>query len=107
MMQGKRWIKLHIEGIWKKYYLEVKDAINHFYDIDDVYLTVKKIRKYLKVDASNRSKINFIWRLMNHFEFEGVIVQMNQISKKRAKQYKIVKSSIKNNVMFVDEQLGV
>ncbi len=80
----------------------MKDAINHFYDIGDVYLTVKKIRKYLKVDASNRSKINFIWRLLLHFESEGVIVQMNQISKKRAKQYKIVKSPIKNSITFVD-----
>jgi len=39
---------------------------------------------------------------MNHFEFEGVIVQMKHISKNRAKQYKIVKFPIENNITFVD-----
>lgn len=61
----------------------------------------------MKIDASNRSKINFIWRLLNHFELEGVIVQIKHIAKNRAKQYKIEKSPIENNVTFVDEQFGV
>lgn len=85
----------------------MKDAINHFYDRNDLYITVKRIRKYLKIDASNRSKINFIWRLLNHFELEGVLIQMKHIAKNRAKQYKIAKNPIENKVMFVDEQLGV
>ncbi len=70
----------------------MKDAINHFYNRNDLYITVKKIRRYLKVDASNRSKINFIWRLLCHFELEGVLIQMKQISPNRPKQYKIHKN---------------
>lgn len=71
-----------------------------------MYITVKKIRKYLNIDASDRSKINFIWRLLSHLEFEGVIVQMKQISKNRAKQYKIVNFPIKkieNSVIHVKD----
>lgn len=91
--------KLHIEGVWKNTYLDVKKAINYFYDRNIHIITVKKIRRYLDIDASNRSKINFIWRILEHFESEGCLIQIKQ---KPTKQYKIVNFPIENDIVIDD-----
>lgn len=97
-------IKHHFEGVWKGLYLDVKKAINDFYDSNNRYISVKKIRKYLGIDNSDRSKINGIWRIFEHFEREGYLVRIN---KKYPKQYKISKFPIQNNITFVDGPIGV
>jgi hypothetical protein len=93
---------MHFEGVYKDIYKDVKDAINHFYDTNNNFITVKRIRRYLEIDASNRSKINFIWRLLDHFEREGIIVRINKRSPKQAKQYKITKIPMKNNITWME-----
>lgn len=94
----------HFEAVWMGIYLDVKKAINHFYDNNDRYISTKKIRKYLGIENSNRSKINFIWRIFEHFEREGYLVRINE---KYPKRYKISKFLIENNITFVDDPIGV
>lgn len=93
-----------MDGVWKDIYLDVKKAINHFYDLNVFYITAKKIRKYLDIEASDRTKINFIWRILQHLVFEGYL---EVIDGKTPKQYKISKFPIENNMTFVDYQHGV
>lgn len=88
--------KLRIDGVWKDIYQDVKKAINYFYDRNIHIINVKKIRRYLDIDASDRSKINFIWRILEHFESEGYLIQIRQ---KPTKQYKIAKFPIENEIM--------
>jgi len=83
--------------------LDVKKAINHFYDRNVFYITVKQIRKYLDIEASDRTKINFIWRILQHLVFEGYLVV---IDNKKPKHYKISKFPIENNMTFIDYQRG-
>lgn len=93
-------IKLRIEGVLKDIYQDVKKAINFYYDHNVHIITVKRIRRYLDIDASDRSKINFIWRILEHFESEGYLIQIKQ---KPPKQYKIVNFPIENNnIAIVD-----
>lgn len=92
-------MKLHVEGVWKGIYQDVKKAINFYYDRNIHIITVKKIRRYLDIDASDRSKINFIWRILQRFESKGYLIQIKQ---KPTKQYKIAKFPIKNNIVIVD-----
>ncbi len=80
-------------------YQDVKKAINFYYDHNIHIITTKRIRRYLDIDASDRSKINFIWRMLQHFESEGYLVRRNE---KFPKQYKIAKFPIKNNIAIVD-----
>lgn len=88
----------HFEGVWKNTYEDVKKAINFYYDRNDRWITVKKIRRALDIDASDRSKINFIWRILEHFERGGYLVRSNKTS---PKQYKIAKFPIENNIKMV------
>jgi len=92
-------IKLRIDGVWKDIYQDVKKAINSFYDRNIHIISVKKIRRYLDIDASDRSKINFIWRILEHFESEGYLIK---IKEKPTKQYKIAKFPIENNIIMVN-----
>ena len=95
---------MNIEGVWKDIYEDVKKALSFFYDNQNFYITVKKIRRYLEIPASDRTKINFIWRILDHFEFEGYLVRTN---KKLPKQYKIAKFPITNKTKMVKYEHGV
>lgn len=88
--------KLRVDGVWKDIYQDVKKAINSFHDRNIHIISVKKIRRYLDIDASDRSKINFIWRILEHFESEGYLIQIKQ---KPTKQYKIVNFPIENEII--------
>jgi len=94
---------LHVEGVWKDIYLDVKKAINFYYDRNDRWITVKKIRRALDIKPSNRSKINFIWRILQHFENEGYLVRSNE---RFPKQYKVVKFPIENSIIISHLQRG-
>ena len=65
---------------------ETLEAINKLIDNNISLVTTKSIRRCNNIKASNRSKINFIWRSLNYLEKEGIL-EMN--GKYSPKTYKI------------------
>ena len=55
---------------------ETMEAINKLIGHNGNLVTTKKIRRCNNIKASNRSKINFIWRSLNYLEKEGIL-EMN------------------------------
>ena len=55
---------------------ETMQAINKLIDNNINLVTTKSIRRCNNIKASNRSKINFIWRSLNYLEKEGIL-EMN------------------------------
>ncbi len=55
---------------------ETMEAINKLIGHNGNLVTTKSIRRCNNVKASNRSKINFIWRSLNYLEKEGIL-EMN------------------------------
>ncbi len=55
---------------------ETLEAINKLIDNNINLVTTKSIRRCNNIKASNRSKINFIWRSLNYLEKEGIL-EMN------------------------------
>ncbi len=65
---------------------ETMEAINKLIDNNVNLVTTKSIRRCNKIKASNRSKINFIWRSLNYLEKEGILEMNGSYS---PKSYKI------------------
>ncbi|MHA1460911.1 MAG: hypothetical protein ACTSO8_05460 [Promethearchaeota archaeon] len=65
---------------------ETMEAINKLIDNNVNLVTTKSIRRCNKIKASNRSKINFIWRSLNYLEKEGILEMNGTYS---PKSYKI------------------
>jgi len=65
---------------------ETLEAINKLIDNNISLVTTKSIRRCNHIKASNRSKINFIWRSLNCLEKTGIL-EMNGIYS--PKTYKI------------------
>jgi hypothetical protein len=63
------------------------EAINKLIDNNITIVTTKRIRRCYNIKASNRSKINFIWRSLKCLEEEGILT-MNGIT--NPKTYKIL-----------------
>jgi len=55
---------------------ETMEAINKLIDNKVNLVTTKSIRRCNNIKASNRSKINFIWRTLNYLEKKGIL-EMN------------------------------
>ncbi len=55
---------------------ETMEAINKLIDHNGNLITTKSIRKCNNIKASNRSKINFIWRSLDYLEKKGIL-EMN------------------------------
>ena len=55
---------------------DTMEAINKLIENNVSLVTTKSIRRCNNVKASNRSKINFIWRSLNYLEKEGIL-EMN------------------------------
>jgi hypothetical protein len=55
---------------------ETMEAINKLIGHNGNLVTTKSIRRCNNIKASNRSKINFIWRSLNYLEKEGIL-EMN------------------------------
>ena len=68
---------------------ETIEAINKLIDNNITLVTTKSIRRCNNVKASNRSKINFIWRSLNYLEKEGILEMNGTYS---PKSYKITSS---------------
>ncbi|MFW9827299.1 MAG: hypothetical protein ACFFEY_06910 [Candidatus Thorarchaeota archaeon] len=64
------------------------EAINKLIDNNITIVTTKRIRRCYNIKASNRSKINFIWRSLKCLEEEGILT-LNGIT--NPKTYKILK----------------
>ena len=65
---------------------ETLEAVNAHIDKNILTINSKRVRQFLKVKSSNRSKINFIWRSLKILEEAGILVP-NGIS--NPKTYKI------------------
>ena len=65
---------------------ETMEAINKLIDNNISLVTTKSIRRCNNIKASNRSKINFIWRSLNFLEKEGILEMNGTYS---PKSYKI------------------
>jgi len=66
---------------------ETIEGVNRLIDRKINLVNTKRIRRCFNIKASNRSKINFIWRALKILEEEGLIAE-NGIS--NPKTYKIV-----------------
>ncbi|MBY8980114.1 MAG: hypothetical protein KGD72_06970 [Candidatus Lokiarchaeota archaeon] len=64
---------------------ETLEAINKLIDNNINLVTTKSIRRCNHIKASNRSKINFIWRSLNFLEKEGFLEMNGQYSPKTYK----------------------
>jgi hypothetical protein len=62
------------------------EAINKLIDNNITIVTTKRIRRCYNIKASNRSKINFIWRALKYLEEEGILT-LNGVT--NPKTYKI------------------
>ena len=69
---------------------EVINVINSFIEKKKTIINTKKIRKYYKIKPSNRSKINFIWRMLEFLERKGYIELIHE----NPKSYRIFPSKI-------------
>jgi hypothetical protein len=65
---------------------ETMEAINKLIDNNVNLVTTKSIRRCNNIKASDRSKINFIWRSLNYLEKEGILEMNGTYS---PKSYKI------------------
>ncbi|NVM46362.1 MAG: hypothetical protein HWN79_15745 [Candidatus Lokiarchaeota archaeon] len=65
---------------------ETMEAINKLIDNNVNLVTTKNIRRCNNIKASDRSKINFIWRSLNYLEKEGILEMNGTYS---PKSYKI------------------
>ena len=65
---------------------ETIDAINKLIENNVYIVNTKRIRRCYNIKASNRSKINFIWRSLNFLEKKGVLA-INGVT--NPKTYKI------------------
>ena len=65
---------------------ETMEAINKLIDNNVHLVTTKSIRRCNNIKASDRSKINFIWRSLNYLEKEGILEMNGTYS---PKSYKI------------------
>jgi hypothetical protein len=65
---------------------ETMEAINKLIDNNGNLITTKSIRKCNNIKASNRSKINFIWRSLDYLEKNGILEMNGTYS---PKSYKI------------------
>jgi hypothetical protein len=63
------------------------EAINKLIDNNITIVNTKRIRRCYNIKASNRSKINFIWRALKFLEEEGILT-LNGIA--NPKTYKIM-----------------
>ncbi len=80
---------------------ETLEAINKLIDNNISSVTTKSIRRCNHIKASNRSKVNFIWRSLDYLEKEGILEMNGTYS---PKTYKI-KSNQKIDINDVISQI--
>ena len=83
--------------------LETIEAINKLIDNNINLVTTKSIRRCNNIKASNRSKINFIWRSLNYLEKEGILEMNGQYSPKTYKIKSHQKIDIDDIISQIEE----
>lgn len=78
-------------NILVKNFIETITVVNKLKEKNYFTIDVKTIRKFLKIDSSDRSKINFIWRGLRLLEYKGYL---KVIKLKPAITYKIPKKKL-------------
>ena len=71
---------------FSKHLKETIEAINKLIENNVYIVNTKRIRRCYNIKASNRSKINFIWRSLNFLEKKGILA-LNGVT--NPKTYKI------------------
>ena len=61
---------------------EVLDAINKLMEKNMGTINTKRVRQCYNIKASDRSKINFIWRALDFLEQEGILEHNGKVSPK-------------------------
>ncbi|MHA1390902.1 MAG: hypothetical protein ACTSSC_12235 [Promethearchaeota archaeon] len=82
---------------------ETLEAINKLIDNNISLVTTKSIRRCNHIKASNRSKINFIWRSLNYLEEEGILEMNGKISPKTYKIKSNQKIDIDDLILQIEE----
>ncbi|MBY9015064.1 MAG: hypothetical protein KGD68_05160 [Candidatus Lokiarchaeota archaeon] len=82
---------------------ETIEAINKLIDNNINLVTTKSIRRCNNIKASNRSKINFIWRSLNYLEKEGILEMNGQYSPKTYKIKSHQKIDIDDIISQIEE----
>ena len=82
---------------------ETLEAINKLIDNNISLVTTKSIRRCNHIKASNRSKINFIWRSLNYLEEEGILEMNGKISPKTYKIKSNQKIDIDDIILQIED----
>ncbi|TES95656.1 MAG: hypothetical protein E3J90_09370 [Promethearchaeota archaeon] len=82
---------------------ETLEAINKLIDNNISLVTTKSIRRCNNIKASNRSKINFIWRSLNYLEKEGILEMNGRYSPKTYKIKSDQKIDIDDLISQIEE----
>jgi hypothetical protein len=82
---------------------ETLEAINKLIDNNISLVTTKSIRRCNHIKASNRSKINFIWRSLNYLEKEGILEMNGKYSPKTYKIKSDQKLDVKDIISQIEE----
>lgn len=73
-------------NFFKQHMQEVKEAICEITRMNpQLPITVKRIRNYHHIPASNRSKISFYWRFLKHLEKHDILTCVHINSSKNYK----------------------
>ncbi len=83
---------------------ETLEAINKLIDNNIGLVTTKSIRRCNNIKASNRSKINFIWRSLNYLEKEGILLMNGRNSPKTYKIKADQKINVDNIISQIEER---
>ncbi len=75
-------------------------AINLFIDKHISYINTRKVRKYLNVDSSNRSKINFIGRSLQFLQKKGIL---EEVHRSKTIHYKLLRKEKIDIQEFIEQ----
>ncbi len=83
---------------------ETIEAINKLIDNNINLVTTKSIRRCNNIKASNRSKINFIWRSLNYLAKEGILEMNGTYSPKSYKIKSVQKIDIEGIISQIENK---
>ena len=86
-----------------KYLMEVINLINYLVKEKKYNIDIKKIRKCYKIESSNRSKINFYWRILGYLENLGYL---ELIKIKPTKTYKLPQTELNLDTIIKNLRLN-
>ncbi len=82
---------------------ETLEAINKLMDNNITIVNTKRIRRCNNIKASNRSKINFIWRSLEYLEDVGIL-KLNGSTNTKSYKIKIDKEIVIEDILSQAEK---